>query len=69
MTTHFSKAKPTGDNEKISVVGKQILKPLSLEFAQETDLIRVSGHYDEKSQTWSDRNFEVAATKKLNEQM
>lgn len=44
-------------------------KPAILWLASEPRPLEVSGHYDEKSQTWSNRKYELAAAKKHNEDM
>ena len=43
--------------------------PPALLIAEEVRPVPMVGHYDEESQTWSNRNFDTAAQKKHNEQM
>jgi hypothetical protein len=43
--------------------------PASLIIAEEVSEPVCKGYYDEASKTWSNRDFELAATKKHNEAM
>lgn len=42
--------------------------PAALMLAESVERIRVAGHFDVASQTWSDREYACAGVKKHNEQ-
>ena len=44
-------------------------KPATLSVAKKVEAVKVGGFYDNASQTWSNRKFETAASKKHNEDM
>lgn len=53
-------AKPSSEN--------QSLRPPALLLASEPRPVVLAGRYDPKTETWSNRLYESAATKKHNEQ-
>jgi len=62
------KAHPADESDHTT--GSEVTdRPLSLEFAQQTETIKPCGHYDKLTQTWSDRRFDGVASKKHNEAM
>ena len=69
MNAHFSNTQSQPINEKNAAGCEKIVIPLMLEFAEQIDAVRTGGYYDKVTQTWSDRNFEVVASKKNNESM
>ncbi|MGC2237983.1 MAG: hypothetical protein WA584_17620 [Pyrinomonadaceae bacterium] len=46
-----------------------VKKPVVLFIAKEVEEVEVGGNYSSITETWSDRNYELASDKKHNEDM
>lgn len=69
MNTNISMKAHSADATDLSAGSEAADRPLTLEFAQQTETVRHCGHYDNLTQTWSDRRFDGVASKKCNEAM
>jgi len=69
MNTNFSMKASSSDATDLFACSVAVDRPLALEFAQQTEIIKPCGHYNNLTQTWSDRRFDGVASKKNNEAM
>lgn len=69
MNTNISMKAHSADATDLSAGSEADDRPLTLEFAQQTKTVRLCGHYDNSTQTWSDRHFDGVASKKHCESM